>query len=219
MYLLATDTSGRDGSIALARCEGDICDVLQTVALEGGTFSAMLVPQISELLARKKLKKNDLDGFAVVVGPGSFTGLRIGLAAIKGLAEILHKPIVAVSLLDAMATHTNSTGRVLVAMDAGRGEFYVGIYASSRQLASEQLMTRSDLLSAVGDSELITTDVALAESAMQNGLHLTKIDRPRADVIAHIGWKQLRAGLIVTPADVDAKYIRKAVDPVTVVKS
>jgi tRNA threonylcarbamoyladenosine biosynthesis protein TsaB len=219
MYLLATDTSGRDGSIALARCEDEVCDVIEMVSLEGGTFSAMLVPQISELLERKKLKKNDLDGFAVVVGPGSFTGLRIGLAAIKGLAEILKKPIVAVSLLDAMATLAKSSGRLVVAMDAGRGEFYVGIYTSSRHSASEQLMTRSDLLSAVGDSELITTDVGLSESAMQNGLHVTKIDRPRADAIARIGWKQFLAGLTVRPANLDAKYIRKAVDPVAVVKS
>ncbi len=102
MLLLATDTSGKLGSIALAQCtSGEVCKVLEIVPLEGGTFSAQLIPQIAALLSRHGLGKLDLGVFAVVSGPGSFTGLRVGLAAIKALAEILNKPIVAVSLLEA----------------------------------------------------------------------------------------------------------------------
>jgi tRNA threonylcarbamoyladenosine biosynthesis protein TsaB len=214
MYLLATDTSGREGSIALARCDGDACEVIETVSLEGGTFSAMLVPQIADLLSRHKIDKNDLTVLAVVVGPGSFTGLRIGLAAIKGLAEILKLPAVPLSLLDVMAARAKSSGRLVVAMDAGRGEFYVAVYASSQQFVSEQLMTKADLLAAVNDSELITPDTGLAESAMQNGLNVIKLQRPRADGIAFTAWDRFRAGQIVSPENLDAKYIRKAVDPV-----
>src|SRR5579864_997124 len=103
MLLLATDTSGKHGSIALARTE-DVpgksrhVEVIELVPLAGGTFSAQLVPQIAALLAKHALTKNDIGGFVVVSGPGSFTGLRVGLAAIKALAEILGKPIAAVSL-------------------------------------------------------------------------------------------------------------------------
>src|SRR6185312_4134021 len=105
MLLLATDTSGKFGSIALAQCRpGDDCEVLEVVPLEGGTFSAQLVPQIAALLAKHGFTKENLDAFAVTSGPGSFTGLRVGLAAIKALAEILGKPIVAVSLLEAVAS-------------------------------------------------------------------------------------------------------------------
>src|SRR4051812_48854258 len=99
MLLLATDTSGKFGSIALAQCgPSGACDVLEVVSLEGGTFSAQLVPQIAALLAKHGFNKQNLGAFAVASGPGSFTGLRVGLAAIKALAEILDKPIVAVSL-------------------------------------------------------------------------------------------------------------------------
>ena len=104
MLLLVTDTSGRNGSVALARdVPGGEVEVIESVPLEGGTFSAQLVPQISSLLTKHHFAKGDIDAFVVVSGPGSFTGLRVGLAAIKALAEILAKPIVPVSLLEVVA--------------------------------------------------------------------------------------------------------------------
>src|SRR5947209_18163388 len=104
MLLLATDTSGKHGSIALAQVEagegarptGSDFRVIEVVPLAGGTFSAQLVPQIAALLARHGFTKTDIGAFVVISGPGSFTGLRVGLAAIKALAEILDKPIGAV---------------------------------------------------------------------------------------------------------------------------
>src|SRR5271154_4331358 len=117
MLLLAVDTSGKNGSMSLAliapsRSE---VDVLETVPLAGGAFSAQLVPQIAALLERHGSSKADLGAFAVASGPGSFTGLRVGLAAIKALAEVLQKPIAAVSLLEAVASSTHD-GRVLATL-------------------------------------------------------------------------------------------------------
>src|SRR3981081_4692282 len=138
MLLLATDTSGRHGSIAFARAEEDDqasdtiglhdIEILEVVALSGGTFSAQLVPQIAALLAKHGFNKTDIGGFAVASGPGSFTGVRVGLAAIKALAEVLQKPIAAVSLLEAVVVASGSQGRVTAVMDAGRGEVYAGEY-------------------------------------------------------------------------------------------
>ena len=83
MLLLAADTSGKHGSIALAHCgPGETCNVIEVASLEGGTFSAQLVPQIAALLTKHGSSKQDIGAFAVVSGPGSFTGLRVGLAAI-----------------------------------------------------------------------------------------------------------------------------------------
>src|SRR5579859_2209363 len=103
MLILAIDTSGKQGSVALARAEANKFDLIASTAVEGGTFSAQLVPQIAKLLASQDLKKEQIDLFAAASGPGSFTGLRVGLAAIKALAEVLKKPIVTVSLLQALA--------------------------------------------------------------------------------------------------------------------
>ena len=81
--LLATDTSGKHGSVALARVTSGQSDVeiVEVVPLAGGAFSAQLVPQIVALLEKHGYRKSDLAAFAVASGPGSFTGLRVGLAA------------------------------------------------------------------------------------------------------------------------------------------
>jgi tRNA threonylcarbamoyladenosine biosynthesis protein TsaB len=218
MYLLATDTSGKDGSIALARVDAnDECDVVEMVALEGGTFSAQLVPQIAALLRKRNLRTEDLGAFAVVSGPGSFTGLRIGLAAIKGLAEILQKPISAVSLLEVMARTFSGRGRVIAAMDAGRHEFYVGVYESngtSQVLVSESLLTQAELLHSAADSLLIASDSALAAAARGDRIEVAEVERPRSDAIARLGLEKIRVGQTVAPEVLDANYIRRAVDPV-----
>jgi tRNA threonylcarbamoyladenosine biosynthesis protein TsaB len=108
MIVLAVDSSGREGSLALARAENSGLEIIALVSLDGGNFSAQLVPQIAALLAKHNFALRDIAGFAVAVGPGSFTGLRVGLAAVKGLAEALAKPIAAVSRLEAVA---RSSGR------------------------------------------------------------------------------------------------------------
>src|SRR2546428_1413369 len=127
MLLLAADTSGKHGSIALARCEPDgACDALEVVALAGGTFSAQLVPQIAALLTKHNFNKQQIDAFAVVSGPGSFTGLRVGLAAIKALAEVLAKPIAAGSLLEAVAMAGGVEGDVIAALGGGGKEIFAG---------------------------------------------------------------------------------------------
>src|SRR6202795_3467134 len=110
--LLATDTSGKNGSIALARVTSGYSDVeiVEVVPLAGGALSAQLVPQIAALLEKHGYRKSDLGAFAVASGPGSFTGLRVGLAAIKALAEALQKPIAAVSLLGAVTWSSTAHG-------------------------------------------------------------------------------------------------------------
>src|SRR5258705_7679206 len=124
MILLAVDTSGKDGSIALARAQGDTnaVDILDVIPLEGGTFSAQLVPQIASLLSKHGFSKSDISAFAVASGPGSFTGLRVGLAAVKGLAEILAKPIAAISKLESMGRSGRSRGAVNAVLAGGSNE-------------------------------------------------------------------------------------------------
>src|SRR5258705_10740146 len=134
MVLLAVDSSGKNGSLGLARVSAGRTpiEVVEEIALAGGTFSAQLVPQIAALVEKHGSGKGDLAGFAVVSGPGSFTGLRVGLAAIKALAEILRRPIAAVSLLDVIARSGANEGRVFSVLEAGRGDFYVGDYEGGR---------------------------------------------------------------------------------------
>src|SRR4051812_32733689 len=101
MLLLAVDTSGRNGSLALVRAEEHSFETLAIESLEGRMYSAQLIPALENALKKTRLSTKDLDGFAVASGPGSFTGLRVGLSTIKGLAEVTGKAIAAVSVLEA----------------------------------------------------------------------------------------------------------------------
>jgi tRNA threonylcarbamoyladenosine biosynthesis protein TsaB len=214
MLLLATDTSGKHGSIALAHCGPETaCNVIEVVPLDGGMFSAQLVPQVAALLAKHGLSKQDIDGFAVVSGPGSFTGLRIGLAAIKALAEVLAKPVAAVSLLEAMVLSGRSRGKVIAALDAGRGDVYAGEYkvnGNGAHLVGERLLTRAELMQSAVASIIVTTDHTLAEAARDAALQVEEIELPRSDAIARLGWQKIRAGKTVLPAELDANYIRRS---------
>jgi tRNA threonylcarbamoyladenosine biosynthesis protein TsaB len=229
MILLAIDTSGKDGSIALARVpdapgpqpaspvRSAPMEIVDLIPLEGGTFSAQLVPQISGLLAKHGISKREIGAFAVASGPGSFTGLRVGLAAIKALAEVLHKPIAAVSRLEVIARgapqHWPSEGRVLAALDAGRNEIYLGEYdlcAGAAQRISERLVSRDEFLNHAGAARVLTPDHRVAEAAREAGRRVEEIERPTSEAIARLGWEKIRAGETISPEDLEANYIRRS---------
>jgi tRNA threonylcarbamoyladenosine biosynthesis protein TsaB len=241
MLLLVTDTSGKEGFVGLART-GDSSEriaVIEEVPLAGGTFSAQLVPQISGLLEKHSLRKTDIDAFILVSGPGSFTGLRVGLAAIKALSEILRKPIVAVSLLEVLAPNScmiaagydepnrPATFRFAVALDAGRGEAYVGQYEiiitsgenASFKAIGESLLALDNLAGLLesGAAQWIATPDqtifdALGKRVPESILPRVRrsLRRPRSEEVARIGWQKLKAGETISPEQLDANYIRRS---------
>jgi tRNA threonylcarbamoyladenosine biosynthesis protein TsaB len=214
MILLAVDTSGKYGSIALARAQEDAnaVDILNGIPLEGGTFSAQLVPQIAALLSKHGLSKSDIGAFAVASGPGSFTGLRVGLAAVKGLAEILGKPIAAVSRLEAVARSGRSRGTLTAVLDAGRNEIYVGEYnvTERAQLIRERLLSREEFLSNPGTATIVTPERSLAEAARVAGFKVEEVPYTTSDAIARLGWERIKQGITISPEDLEANYIRRS---------
>jgi len=216
MLILAIDTSWKHGSLALARGAADSFELLETASLTGGAFSAELVPQIAAVLARRNLGRQEIDGFAVVSGPGSFTGLRVGLAAIKGLAEILKKPIATVSVLEALAIASGVNGRVFAALDAQRGEVFLGEYdvhpetLQATSLQQESLVTREVFLTALPmGANVVTPDASIA-ALLPPATTLREIERPGAEWIARIGLRKILAGQTVTTEDLDANYVRRS---------
>jgi len=221
MILLAADTSGKHGSIGLACAPDgdypangslDAVEILGVAPLDGGTFSAQLVPQIAALLGKHSLQVHDIGAFAAASGPGSFTGLRVGLAAIKALAEVLQKPIAAVSLLEVVARSAKVQGRILAVLDAGRGQVYAGRYdlGNRVEMRKERLLPRDELLAEAGSSVLVTPHAQIAEAARKAGLSPIEIPEPRSDAIARLGWERIRAGQTVSPQDLEANYIRSS---------
>jgi tRNA threonylcarbamoyladenosine biosynthesis protein TsaB len=220
MIVLAVDSSGREGSLALARAENSGLEIIAVVSLEGGNFSAQLVPQIAALLSKHSLALRDIAGFAVAVGPGSFTGLRVGLAAVKGLAEALEKPIAAVSRLEAVARFSGKQGHVIAALDAGRRQAFVGDYelhgesgsgtaSGSASCCREHLLLWDELGTLAAGRPVATPDKSLAEALRQCGASVLEIQDPGAEAVARIGWKKLVSGDVADVTTLEANYIRR----------
>jgi tRNA threonylcarbamoyladenosine biosynthesis protein TsaB len=216
MMVLAVDSSGREGSLALARAENSGLEIIAVVSLAGGNFSAQLVPQIAALLSQHGLALRDIAGFAVAVGPGSFTGLRVGLAAVKGLAEALEKPIAAVSRLEAVARASGKQGNVIAALDAGRRQAFVGDYELQGESASctasctrEHLLLWDELGALSAGRPVATPDQSLAAALRQCGASVLEMQDPRADAVARIGWRKLLSGDVADVAALEANYIRR----------
>ncbi|MGE4353934.1 MAG: tRNA (adenosine(37)-N6)-threonylcarbamoyltransferase complex dimerization subunit type 1 TsaB [Oscillospiraceae bacterium] len=128
MLTLAFESSAKSASVALM-CDGKLLG--QYYQNSGLTHSRTLLPMAEDMLKNLDLKLSDIDLFAVSRGPGSFTGIRIGVAAVKGLAWALDKPVCGVSTLEAMANLAISAGEgtiVCCAMDARRNQVYNALF-------------------------------------------------------------------------------------------
>jgi tRNA threonylcarbamoyladenosine biosynthesis protein TsaB len=216
MLVLAIDTSGRKGSVALCRGDGHSFELLQLTPLDHGTYSARLIPVLSKTLAQNNLDASDVDAFAVVSGPGSFTGLRVGLATVKGLCEALQKPLAAISMLAAVALTHGVTGEMATTiLDAGRGEIYVGEYQLRDGRANQlrEYIAKLEEFAAEagnGSGSVLTTDAAFAQRLQEAGRGVKLVAPIQADEVGRIGIEKLLAGEVADPATVDVNYIRRS---------
>jgi tRNA threonylcarbamoyladenosine biosynthesis protein TsaB len=216
MLFLSIDTSGKSGGITLAEGDAGSFRAIESTAIAGGTFSAQLVPTLSSLLREHGFTATDLAAFVAVSGPGSFTGLRVGLSAIKGLAEVLKRPIATVSVLEALAISSGQQGRVIAALDARRDEIFFGLYdvaAGGASRLSEQLLSRPELVSIIREADaakVVTSDATVADLVRSAGLVALVVERPGSAAAAQIGLRKLLADEIVSVEDLDANYIRRS---------
>jgi tRNA threonylcarbamoyladenosine biosynthesis protein TsaB len=139
MLILAADTSLPILSVALLLDD----NLIGAVVLEGKhSRNEKLLPAIDWLLTEAAIERSAIDLFAVTRGPGSFTGVRIGLATMQGLALALGKPVCAMSTHEAIAPER---GRAAIVDDAGRGEFYVSVFEDGREVVAPHLAGRDEV--------------------------------------------------------------------------
>ena len=216
MLLLAINTSAQSGGITLAEAGENSFRLIESAPIAGGTFSAQLIPTVASLLKKQGFAAKDLGGFAAASGPGSFTGLRVGLSAIKGLAEVLHKPIAVVSVLEALAASSQRNGKIAAALDAGRKEAFLGLYkiAEGRMaLEREELIAQADLAATIrnaGYDQLITSDSSILQLAASANIHVELAERPGSEAIGRLGARKLLAGDTISVEALDANYLRRS---------
>lgn len=239
MLILAIETSGKDGGAALARGDSDQFELLGEAVIGAGHYSAELMPRIVALLENSGISKQQIEGFAVATGPGSFTGLRVGIATVKGLADTLGRPVAGVSVLEVIATSArdcwlqlaNADHRagkrplerehVVALLDAGRGEVYAGIYETGLAAAGKMALKREfitklkelqpNLAEFAAEPWMIaTSDDKLASTLQDQDIRVTVVPRPGARDIARQGLRKLSRGETVAVAELDANYIRRS---------
>ncbi|MFP4418929.1 MAG: tRNA (adenosine(37)-N6)-threonylcarbamoyltransferase complex dimerization subunit type 1 TsaB [Desulfococcaceae bacterium] len=217
MKLLAADTSSR--SLGLAVLEGEELRAEITIHRRG-THSRTLMRLVETALGLAGLELAELDGLAAVAGPGSFTGLRIGLSTLKGLALGLGKPVVGISSLEALAHQLPETADpIWVLVDARKGQVYRGAYrwtpsgpeelVEPAVLAPEavaQEIRRPALLA--GDGALLYRD--LLEQETRGGARLAPagVHTLRASTVARMAHARLVAGTTGEPALLTPLYLR-----------
>ena len=199
--LLLMNTAGAESTIALA----EDSRVVAAAILPGRTASERLVPEIRRLLDQPGWRLDELSAIVVVHGPGSFTGVRVGLSAAKGLSEAGRVPLIAVSRLELLAA-AGGRGRVHAVLDAGRGEFYYGLYDGGVRLR-ETLLSAAEVASEAGSDGAIACEHKVPGGL--NGLELTIVAEPHAAAAVEIALDRLARGAVDDAAVLDANYLRR----------
>lgn len=212
MTILALDTTTEFGSIAVRTDERTAAEI-PLHSPEG--FAHVIFGHIDQILKRTGITLEAVDCFAAAAGPGSFTGVRVGLTTVKGLAEAVNKPVAAISNLRALAFFGKSDRRAAI-LDARRGEVYAGLYDSALQPLQREIVTKLPvwLEHVTADCEFITTTGAPFRTALAGSCFATStwIEAPRslAGAIAYCAELDLQQGVAVDPISVDANYVRRS---------
>jgi tRNA threonylcarbamoyladenosine biosynthesis protein TsaB len=205
MKILIIDTGGAIGSVALADSECESA-VVARVTLPGRSASERLVATIKELTGQPGLGLDALGAVAVVNGPGSFTGVRVGLSAAKGLCEALALPLIAISRLAVLAEMAKAS-RVVALLDAGRGEFYLGEYSGGVRVREALVDLERVLASGKVAETVVTCEAAVAQAVAALAPRL--VSEPSAENAWPLVLRRIQAGDFDDAATVDANYLRR----------
>lgn len=220
MKVLGIDTSSQTGSIAVV--DGDTL-LAERALTSGHTHAKRLMSAVDWALGMAGLSTDELDGFAVTTGPGSFTGLRIGISTIKGLAFAARKPVAGVSTLESLVHQFPMFPHLICPiLDARKGEVYTALYRSEghmkwKQLAEDCVAAPGRWVERIAELCLFVGDGLCAYGGLireaLGGLALFAppyLNVVRASIVAHIGIKEIRGGNAVDVSRLAPHYIRRS---------
>jgi tRNA threonylcarbamoyladenosine biosynthesis protein TsaB len=213
--LLAIDTCGPTGSVALARFKDGRLQILGQTELEGRSYSSTLVAAIAELLSQNQVQLNDLSAIVAVIGPGSFTGVRVGLSAVKGLAEPAQIPVVSVSRLEVLANMAQTSS---AAIDAHRHEIFLRVVLPASQvLKFKELLAGTSEISSLAGLTPIPPRIAVCDEAAAQLLaaawgsaELVLSPPPTAADALQLCAPRASAKQFIDLALLDAHYLRRS---------
>lgn len=215
MRLIAIETATTVGSISIIDDEKVISEFTLNVK---ATHSEKLMAAFDHLLSGSGLTINDMDGIAVSIGPGSFTGLRIGLSTAKGLSYASKKPLLAIPTLDALALNLPFS-RYLVCpiLDARKGEVYTALYRDSEKVTDDMAVKPASLIEMIKEDTVFLGDGVSAyrnilKEQLRDLYHEAPLplQLPKASNVAILALDRLRNNEADDPFALVPRYVRKS---------
>lgn len=223
MKILAFDSSGLVASVAIVQDDNLIAEYTTNYKK---THSQTLLPMLDEVVRMTETDKESFDLLAVAAGPGSFTGLRIGSATVKGLALAWNIPVVAVPTLEALAYNTWGSRRVICPiMDARRRQVYTGLYRFDKDDRLENLMDqipmdideligllgdRGEEVLFVGDGIDVYADTIRQKMTVPFSFAPAHMNKQRAGSVAVAAKKRYEEGIYTSGDDFAPEYLRQS---------
>ncbi|MGB7308660.1 MAG: tRNA (adenosine(37)-N6)-threonylcarbamoyltransferase complex dimerization subunit type 1 TsaB [Candidatus Acidiferrales bacterium] len=228
VLILALDTSSPSGSVAVLR-DDKVVGSFSTSTDE--VYSARMFRHVEFLLHELSLRLDEFDLFAVAAGPGSFTGLRVGLATVKGWAEVYRKPIAAISGLEAVAAQSHSRVPLLVpVLDARRSQIYFGFYrrldAARLALEGQECVATPEEFAQALDARAPKSDFAIVTpvpvlvrellsrlettAAPRAAMPIDEVSPILAPHIGKLGYLRSQRGELSDALTLDANYVRRS---------
>ena len=224
MNILAIDTCEARGSLALLGAGSTVAQRLHENAED---YSGWLLPAVDSLLAQARLRMEQVDLLAVATGPGSFTGLRVGLTTVKAWAEVYGKPVVGVSRLEGMSrSFTTEKSLVTASYDAYRGQLFGAVYRSEfgrrERIGDELVIAPSEFVELVNqeatndpvdwvslDPEMLASlETWQRRKAIGDSMRLC--EPALAAMIGMLGAERAQRGEFTDPLELEANYVRRS---------
>jgi tRNA threonylcarbamoyladenosine biosynthesis protein TsaB len=224
VIVLAIDTCDAQGSVAVLR-DGELLQVVAHESTED--YSSWLLPAVSKVLAGAGLRMAEVDAYTVAAGPGSFTGVRVGLTTVKAWSEVYGKRIAAVSRMEVVAAQATG-GRPIVAAfaDAQRGQVFGAVFRRNgtglQRMGDEMVIAPGKFVEAAAelakgegiawvskDAGCVLRDAAW-KMRERRGEKVEIVSTVLAPTIGRIGWTQLVAGRNTDALTLDANYVRRS---------
>lgn len=220
MLTLAFDTSSRTAAVAVLHDDTIFYDSIINTGLN---HSEVLMPEIDYALRQVRLKISDIDLFACTLGPGSFTGLRIGVSTLKGLMLATGKPACGVSSLAAVALNVGTTSKLICSMiDAGRGQVYVAYFSYNdknilQQIGEEKAVNPQEVINNADKNTLFVGDGVLKYREIITSVQSKKVRIAsdlqhyiRASAVGILGRKKLAENDMLNASTLVPVYLRSA---------
>ena len=214
MKILAVDTSSTICSVAIL--EDDIL-IDKNELDDGKTHSENLMPLLDELLKRNSLDIKDIELIACVVGPGSFTGIRIGVATIKPIAEVLNIKVASVMSLEGLARNVEDKETIVSLIDARNNQVYCGIFDENYNKKEDyiaddineviKVLEKYEKVTVVGNGAILHRELLM--NSLKN-VEFVKNNKQSAENVGKIGYKKYLENNLQTADTIIPVYLRKS---------